>query len=288
MDEILSTITEFLQTEQILNIARAIFIVVGGFFIARITSVFLVRLMKASLDAHRMMILRRGSYYIILVIFLMTALVQLGFDLSILLGTAGILTVALAFASQTSMSNLISGLFLIADNPFEVGDILQVGSTVGVVLEIGLLSVNLRKFDNTFVRLPNELLIKQEFWNLTKYPIRRLDLKISVAYKEDIGRVRDTLIDVADKNPLSLEEPRPLFIFQGFGESAQDVQFSVWVINENYLSLKNSISEEIKLALDAAGIEIPFPHRSLTTGSVTEPIPIQLVEQSHQAALDES
>jgi small-conductance mechanosensitive channel len=96
--------------------------------------------------------------------------------LGILLGTAGILTVALAFASQTSMSNVISGLFLIADNPFQVGDILQVGTTVGVVLEIGLLSVNLRKFDNTFVRPPNELLIKQEFWNLTKYPIRRLDL----------------------------------------------------------------------------------------------------------------
>lgn len=229
-----------------------------------------------------MMILQRGSFYAIIALFLTAALIQLGFDLGILLGTAGILTVALAFASQTSMSNVISGIFLITDKPFQVGDILQVGSTVGVVLEIGLMSVNLRKFDNTFVRLPNELLIKTEFWNLTKFPIRRLDLKISVAYKEDLERVRDILIDVADKNAFSLEEPRPLYIFQGFGDSSLDIQFSVWVMNENYLSLKNNLPAEIKQAFDVAGIEIPFPHRSLYAGSVTEPFPVKLVQNENR------
>jgi small-conductance mechanosensitive channel len=217
-----------------------------------------------------------------LALFLTAALIQLGFDLGILLGTAGILTVALAFASQTSMSNFISGLFLIAENPFQVGDLLQMGTTVGEVLEIDLLSVKLRKFDNTFVRLPNELLIKSEFWTLTKFPIRRLDLDIGVAYKEDIGRVRDVLIEVADKNPLGLEEPRPLFIFQGFSDSAIKIQFSVWVLKENYLPLKNSIQEEIKQAFDAAGIEIPFPHRTLYTGSITDPFPVQVVASEIQ------
>jgi small-conductance mechanosensitive channel len=273
----LTNITEFLQTEQMMNIIRAILIFAAGYFMARLFSSFLVRTLKESLNPHRMMLLRMGSYYAILALFLIAALIQLGFDLGILLGTAGILTVALAFASQTSVSNIISGLFLIADKPFQVGDILQVGSTVGAVLEIGLMSVNLRKFDNTFVRLPNELLIKSEFWNLTKFPIRRLDLKLGVAYKEDIEQVREILIDVADKNALSLEEPRPLFIFQGFGDSALEIQFSVWVVNENYLSLKNSLPAEIKKAFDAAGLEIPFPHRSLYAGSMTEPIPIQVV-----------
>jgi small-conductance mechanosensitive channel len=273
----LTNIAEFLQTEQTMNIIRAVLIFAAGYFIARLFSSFLVRTMKESLNPHRMMLLRMGSYYAILALFLITALIQLGFDLGILLGTAGILTVALAFASQTSVSNIISGLFLIADKPFQVGDILQIGSTVGVVLEIGLMSVNLRKFDNTFVRLPNELLIKTEFWNLTKFPIRRLDLKLGVAYKEDIEKVREILIDVADRNALSLEEPRPLFIFQGFGDSALEIQFSVWVVNENYLSLKNSLPAEIKKAFDAAGIEIPFPHRSIYAGSVTEPFPIQII-----------
>jgi small-conductance mechanosensitive channel len=282
MEETLTNIADFIQTEQVMNIIRAILIFVGGYIFARLFSSFLARTMKETLNPHRMMLLSRGSYYAILALFLTAALIQLGFDLGILLGTAGILTVALAFASQTSMSNVISGFFLITDKPFQVGDILQVGSTVGVVLEIGLMSVNLRKFDNTFVRLPNELLIKTEFWNLTKFPIRRLDLNIGVAYKEDIGRVREILVDVADKNALSLEEPRPLFIFQGFGDSALEIQFSVWVINENYLSLKNSLPAEIKMAFDTAGIEIPYPHRSLYAGSATEPFPVQLVPDNEK------
>lgn len=282
MEDLITTITVFIQTEQFLNVIRAILIVIGGLVIARLISSFLVRATKSTLDLHRQMILKRGSYYGILALFLIAALIQLGFDLGILLGTAGILTVALAFASQTSMSNFISGLFLIAENPFQVGDLLQIGTTVGEVLEIDLLSVKLRKFDNTFVRLPNELLIKSEFWTLTKFPIRRLDLQIGVAYKEDIGRVRDILVEVADKNPLCLEEPRPLFIFQGFGDSAMKIQFSLWVLKDNFLSLKNSIQEEIKQAFDSAGIEIPFPHRTLYTGNITEPFPVQVVAPENQ------
>jgi small-conductance mechanosensitive channel len=282
MEEMLTYIDQFIRSEQVINIFRAILIAIAGFVIARIISRFFARAMKGKLDVHRQMLLQRGSYYIIVAIFLTTALVQLGFDLGILVGTAGILTVALAFASQTSMSNLISGLFLIAENPFQVGDLLQVGTTVGEVLEIDLLSVKLRKFDNTFVRLPNETLIKSEIATLTKYPIRRVDLTLHVAYKEDISRVRDILIDLASKNPLSLEEPEPLFIFRGFGESALEIQFSPWALGENFLALKNSIQEEIKLAFDEAGIEIPFPHRTIYTGSMTDPLPVQVVgSQSH-------
>jgi small-conductance mechanosensitive channel len=279
MEDLLPTITELIETELLLNIGRALLIVIGGVVIARLLSSLLVRATGGMLDAHRSMLVKRGTYYVVLALFLTAALIQLGFDLGILIGTAGVLTVALAFAAQTSMSNLISGLFLIAENPFQVGDLLQVGTTVGEVLEIDLLSVKLRKFDNTFVRLPNEMLIKSEFWTLTKFPIRRLDLELGVAFKEDIGRVRDILIDVADKNPLSLVEPRPLFIFQGFGDSALKIQFSVWVLKENYLVLMNSIREEIKQAFDEAGIEIPYPHRSLYTGSMTAPFPVRVVNE---------
>lgn len=280
MDELISMISEYFRTEQILDVFRALLLVVAGFVLARIVSAALARATRSTLDAHRQMLLQRGTYYGIIAMFLIAALMQLGFDLSILLGTAGIVTVALAFASQTSMSNFISGLFLIAEGPFQVGDIIQIDTTVGEVLEIDLLSVNLRKFDNTFVRLPNELLIKSEISTLTKFPIRRLDIDVGVAYKEDISRVRDVLIDIAQKNHLSLEEPQPLFIFRGFGDSALQIQFSAWVLKENYLQLKNSIQEEIKLAFDAAGIEIPYPHRTLYAGSLTDPFPVTVVDPS--------
>ena len=276
MEELINLIGDYLQTEQVLSIIRAILIVIGGLIIGKVISSLLVRATKATLDRHQLLILQRGTYYGILALFLIAALMELGFDLGILLGTAGIVTIAFAFAAQTSMSNFISGLFLIAENPFQVGDVIQLGSTVGEVLEIDLLSVKMRKFDNTFVRLPNELLIKSEFSTLTKFPIRRLDLEINVAYEEDINRVREILLGVADHNPLSLEEPRPLFIFLGFGDSALNIQFSVWVLRENYVILKTEIQAEIKEAFDEAEIDIPFPQRTLTLGKQSDPLPVQL------------
>src|SRR5690606_6219557 len=84
---------------------------------------------------------------------------------------------------------------------------------------------------------------------------------LGVAYKEQIATVRKVLLDVADKNPLCLDEPTPMFLFLGFGDSALNIQFSVWGRRENFRDLRNSLQEEIKLAFDQAGIEIPFPQR---------------------------
>lgn len=209
----------------------------------------------------------------------MVALGELGFHVGVLMGAAGLFTVALGFASQTSASNLISGLFLIIEQPFVIGDIVRVEDVTGEVLSIDLLSIKLRTFDNLFVRVPNETIIKTKVINLTHFPIRRIDLQVGVAYKEDLPRVREVLAEVADRNPLCLDEPAPVYIFKGFGESSLDMQFSVWTKRENYLALLNSIYLEIKAAFDAAGIEIPFPHRSLYTGSVTDPFPIRIVER---------
>ncbi len=280
MSEWWNALIAILTGDNAANILRAIALVLAGIIIAKLTSSVLNRISQHRLDTHHLMLVRRGSFYLILIIFLVSALHQLGFDLSVLLGAAGILTVALGFASQTSASNLISGLFLLAERPFSVGDLIRIDTTVGEVLSIDLLSIKLRTFDNLYVRIPNETLIKSEVTTLTRFPIRRADLAIGVAYKEDIGRVREVLMRVADNNPLCLEEPKPLFIFMGFGNSSLDIQFSVWTKRENFLDFRNSIYEEIKLAFDQEGIEIPFPHLSLYTGSVTEPFPIRVVKES--------
>ena len=223
------------------------------------------------------MIVSRAVYYLLLGLFLVSALHELGFSLSILMGAAGILSVAVGFASQTSASNLISGLFLIVERPFSVGDVITLGNTTGEVLSIDLLSVKLRTFDNLYVRIPNETVIKSEVTTLTKFPIRRIDLQLGVAYKEDISKVRDLLFEIAENNPLSLEEPKPLFIFLGFGDSSINLQFSVWAKRENFLDLKNSIQTEIKTAFEQAGVEIPFPQRTLVA-SGGQPIAVQVVK----------
>lgn len=256
---------------------RAALILIGGFLLGRVLAGLVGRIPTTHLDRHLGLVLRRVIFYGILVLAFTSALHQMGFKLGVLLGAAGIISVAIGFASQTSASNLISGLFLVWERPFSVGDTIRVGSTIGEVISIDLLSVKLRTFDNLFVRLPNETLIKTEMTNLSRFPIRRLDLQIGVAYKEDIKRVRRVLEAVATANPLCLEEPRPQFLFLGFGDSALNLQYNVWSQRENFLEMRNSLQIEIKEAFDREGIEIPFPHRTLYTGSTTDPFPVRVV-----------
>lgn len=255
----------------------ATLLVVAGFLIARVLSSSIAKTLMKQLTPQQSMLLKRFIFYFVFALFVASAFDQLGFHIGALLGAAGILTVAIGIASQTSMSNIVSGAFMIGEKPFEVGHNIKVGDILGEVLSIDLLSVKLRTQENTLVRIPNEMLIKSAITNLSSFPIRRLDLKIGVAYKEDLEQVKLVLFDVAYKNPLSLIEPKPQLHILGFGDSSIDVQFSVWGSRTNYLELKNSIQIGIHRAFNENNIELPFPGRSLYAGSLSEAIPIKII-----------
>ncbi|WP_395339002.1 mechanosensitive ion channel family protein [Ningiella sp. W23] len=273
---------ELLERFYVLDITKALVIIVVGYFIARFISNLVLKFNFANLTTHTKVLVRRGVFYFIMVLMLMSALRELGFDLSVILGAAGILSVAIGFASQTSASNLISGLFLMLERPFSIGDIVRVEQTTGEVISIDLLSVKLRTFDNLFVRIPNESMIKTQVTTLTRFPIRRVDISVGIAYKEDVERVKALLHEIADKNPLSLNEPTPLFILQGFGTSSVDILFCVWSKRENFLTLKNEMYQSIKQAFDEQDIEIPFPHLSLYSGEASKPVRVEMTESNEQ------
>ena len=279
MNDIIAFI-ELLRASPLFALCKAILLFIIGFIIANLLSAAAVKLAKHKMTAH-------GQLFLVLVT--ISALDNIGIDLSILLGAAGIFTVAIGFASQTSASNLISGIFLMIERPFSITDVIKVNDITGEVISIDLLSVKLRTFDNLFVRIPNESMIKSAVTTLTKYPIRRADLKIGIAYKEDIEKVRKILLDLAAKNLICLEEPAPVFILTGFGSSSIDIQFSVWSRRENFLALKNSMYTEIKIAFDQQGIEIPFPHVSLYAGSATTPFPVSAsVNEIDKSSINEN
>jgi len=188
-----------------------------------------------------------------------TLLNSIGVDLSALLGAAGIAGIAVGFAAQTSVSNVISGLFLISEKPFQIGDVIQVGDVTGVVQSIDFLSVKIQTFDNRYIRIPNETLIKTNLTNITRFPIRRLDVWVSVAYPSDLERVRSILLDVASKNPYVLDNPEPLIVFDKFDNSGINILLGLWFEKSEYLNLKNSIMVDIHRRFAQEGIEIPYP-----------------------------
>lgn len=235
---------------------------------------------------HYGMLAGKIVFYTGLVLMIISIMGQLGISLAPLLAGAGIVGVALGFASQTSVSNIISGLFLIAEQPFKVDDIINVGGTIGIVMSIDVLSVKLRTFDNMFVRIPNETIIKTEVINLTRFPIRRFNAIVSVAYKEDINQVRKILLDVAERNQYSLSEPEPEIIFEAFGTSSIDLDFRIWAPVDEWIHLKNSIQEEIKKRFDEEGIEIPFPHVSFYMGSESKPLQVEMIDKASELQQD--
>lgn len=253
-----------INLDRLSEIAVAIALCFVGFILARVVSNTFIRTIGFRFNAHQRLVWRRGIFYFIFMIFIMASLKEAGFKLSVFLGAAGILTVALGFASQTSASNLISGLFLIGEGSFEVGDTIQItlirGHTIeGEVISIDLLSVKLLTMDNVYVRLPNEQLIRAPVHNLSKFPIRRLSITVAINFNEDINKVREVLIDVANAYPLVLADPKPRVTVSAFGESSIEILFALWCKQSNYLQVKDEIHELIRNRFVESHIEIPVP-----------------------------
>lgn len=251
----------------------AIILVVGVIIIYTIA--FLVRkLLPPSFSKQRKMIINRFVSYSGVVILFFIIVSELNINLTAIFGAAGIIGIVVGVASQTSIGNIVSGFFLVSEKSFELGDVIKIGDKSGTVYSIDLLSIKIRTFDNLLLRIPNQTVISSEVINVTRFPIRRLDLDLSVAYKEDLGKVMEVIRDVVRKNPLCLDEPEPLITFKSFGDSGINILLGVWFEKANFLKVKNSVFQEIKVAFDQQGIEIPFPHVSIYTGEVTKPFPV--------------
>lgn len=289
LTDTLKNIFTGINLDRLSEILVAIILCFIGFLIARLVSNTFIRTIGSRLNAHQRLLWRRGIFYFIFLLFIMTSLREAGFKLSVFLGAAGILTVALGFASQTSATNLISGLFLIGEGSFEVGDTIQItlirGQTIeGQVISIDLLSVKLLTLDNVYIRLPNEQLIRTPVMNLSKYPIRRIPITLAINFHEDIIKVRQVLLEVAAKYPLVMDDPKATVTVTAFRESSIELLFSVWCRKENALKVRDEMQERVRNGFLENQIEIPVPKMGL----IDRPIPLEddeLDQYAHQKEL---
>jgi small-conductance mechanosensitive channel len=276
MDFNLST---FFSIETIDKFIRIVFILVVGIGSIQVISHLIKRSLRKQLSRQRMMIVSRTVVYTGYVGLVLIVIRELNYDLTALFGAAGVVGIIIGVASQTSIGNIISGLFLVSEKSFELGDVIRIGDKTGTVYSIDLLSIKIKTYDNLLIRIPNQTVISTELVNVTRFPIRRLEFLIGVAYKEDLRKVKTIFENVARNNPLCLEEPEPVIIFKEFGSSSINITFGVWFEKANYLAVKNSVFLEVKEAFDREGIEIPFPHVSVYAGEASKPITVKLQEE---------
>jgi small-conductance mechanosensitive channel len=248
-------------------IARAIVVVVSvliGYVAGRMASRAVQRTLGKTLDSHQVMIAKRLAFYGVMGLATLTGLNEAGINLSVLVGAAGVASVAIGFASQTTMSNLISGIFMLIERPFMVGDIIRVGGANGEVMSLGLISTILKTPENMMVRIPNETLMKSEITNTTRYPLRRVEIPIGVSYGADISHVRTLVTEALMACNHTRKELPVGLVFKSFGDNAINLALEFWVVKEVAVEAAITAAEAVKKALESAGVEMPFPQRTLS------------------------
>lgn len=266
--------SDYITPERLNVILRVVLTLAIGIPLVILIKKLIKKLLHNKLSPQSEQLVTRFAYYIAVLILVVNVLHEFGFKLSALLGAAGVLGIAVGFASQTSISNIISGIFLISEKPFVVGDLIEVDGSLGVVDSIDLLSLKMKTSDNRYVRVPNETMIKTQVINLTRYPTRRANIGLKIAYKEDLSQVLKLLAEVAESEPLALKDPAPLIVADKFDDSGIDILFGVWGNTKDLIKLKTSLMARIQESFSKNNVEIPFPHISLYAGEDSKAIKI--------------
>ena len=229
--------------------------------VQRLLSVALTR-MKIVRQAQ--MLILRATSVAIYIFAVLTAADQLKINITSLLAGVGFIGLALSFAAKDTVGNIISGVVIIIDVPFKEGDWISLGEMHATVTEIRLRTTVLTTFDNEIVVVPNMQISQERIVNYTITPKSRIKVSIGIAYKEDIQRARNILLETVKGDERILLDPSPNVIVTDLGASSINMKLRFWTEDPLLkFSLMWEYTEKCKQAMDRAGIQIPFPHMQL-------------------------
>ena len=216
-------------------------------------------------------LLARFSGFIILATAIIIALDLLGVNVMPFIAGAGVAGVAIGFAAKDTLSNLIAGILLIIDRPFEVGDRIEVWSapagtaTWGDVIDIGLRATKIKTTDNIVIIIPNNEIMLRDIINYTTITEKiRVRIDIGIAYDADMQKAKDIILKTADSAAWVAKQPAPVVVVKNFGDSSVDLQLRVWIDDaRKRIHTISYITDRVKTVFDEEGIEIPYPKRDI-------------------------
>jgi len=246
------------------NLVFAILIFVIGRMVSKLLVSAVNRLMRRSkMDIMLIEFVVSILGWVLFLVVLVAALDRLGLDTTSLIAVLGAAGLAVGLALKDSLQNFASGVMLILFRPFRVGDLINVAGSEGVVEEVRIFSTLMRTPDNRELTIPNGSIFSDTITNITARENRRIDLVIGVGYDDDLREAKAVLECVIKADERVLEEPAPLVAVGDLGDSCVNILVRPWVKTPDYFATKCTLTEEIKLALDEAGISIPYPQRDL-------------------------
>jgi len=263
-----SELVEFVITHYriFLNVITVLFIGLGSVFLL---SRFIGKVFTHYTNRHVGILVRKTIWYIGFGLIIVIVLSQLGYDITTLIGAAGVFGIAIGLASQTSLSNVISGIFLLSEVAFKHNDIVEVGDIKGRVDSIDLLSIKLRTVDNRLVRVPNEHLIKTVFVNESFFATRRFDCIILLHNTVNVSHAISVIEGVIKNNTYALKQSEPYIALETVEEAGLRIIVGTWTQQDNYIALKKSLLLQIKERFDAENIPFSYPHLEVVLNSLS-------------------
>lgn len=248
-----------------LEIVGGMVILIAGWVIAGWVSRRIERLLEKSskIDSTLKPIFVTGTKVLILVITFLAVLNKLGVETASIIALVGTIGLAIGLALQGTLSNIASGMMLLILRPFNIGDVVDLNGTIGIVDQIGLFVTEMHTFDNIYVSLPNSKVWGNKIENYTKNATRRVDMEFGIHYDDDIDKAMKIINEVLGSDERVLSEPEPLIAVGTLADSSVNIRVRPWTQTENVWPLRYDLIKRIKQRFDEENITIPFPQRDV-------------------------
>lgn len=244
------------------KVLSALLILIIGLFIINIITKLAKKVMKKShVDETLQKFLGNLLSWALKILLLVTVITQLGVEttsFAAIIASAGL---AVGLALQGSLANFAGGVLIMIFKPFKLGDLIEAQGEIGVVKEIEIFTTKLTGLSNKEIIIPNASLSNGNIVNYTTEGTRRVDLVIGVSYDADIKETKSVLMNVLTSNDKVLKDPAPTVNVSELADSSVNFAVRPWCKSEHYWDVYFEATENIKEALDKAGIEIPYPHQ---------------------------
>ena len=248
-----------------MDIAGAFAVLIIGLLLAGIISRWVERAMTRSsrFEPTVANFLSSVVKYALWALVLVTVLAQFGVETTSILAALGGMALAVGLALQGTLSNVASGVMILVQKPFKVGEAISAGAVTGTVQQIGLFTTELKQFDGLFVMVPNSELWNQAIVNFTRHATRRLELVVGIGYGDSMDQARRELLALAEADDRVLDDPAPVTFVNSLDDSSVGIGMRVWCKTPDYLGLSWDLTEAAKARFDETGISIPFPQREI-------------------------
>ncbi|AUG52577.1 mechanosensitive ion channel family protein [Thalassospira marina] len=201
--------------------------------------------------------------YTILVFVIIAVLSKFGVETTSIIAVLGAAGLAIGLALQGTLSNIASGVMILVLRPLRVDEFVTAGSVSGTVVEITLFTTLMKTADGVYISVPNSQIWNSAITNYSRNPTRRLDIKVGIAYDDDVDAALEFMKNLVASDSRILAEPAPMSFVANLGESSVDITARGWANTPDFWAAFWDLSRRSKTELEAAGFTIPFPQRDL-------------------------